>query len=507
MTAIPGRGSRVQFSEFTARIEYEVVKGRPMDMIFAVQGGKYAAKTLRVGNGREVDSTEIHDGLTATLVEKVFDRYVCDKLPTDSATSLSIDTLSPDWLLVNSDIECPPGSEVNTSSRCEEWRKTTYLVLGFVDFSLVLDKKTKYPLVFVQKALDTEQTMRFKTFTVGPPDQSLFEVPPNVTCTDFTRGGNSQSAPLLSSFNGSSLVNDPRAVAEVDEEARKMGWKAVPNKYFDGVTKDSAAAMLRNPLSPFIMIDKGTPIRSSTPAVRRKPTRMIRDIPKEYDARKEYPKCPTISQILDQASCGCCYAMAAASVLADRMCIASKGNFTKQLSTQWIIGCDDSTLGCSGGWVESVWHFLAKTGTPTLSCSFFVGVQTQCHETCDNGSPVTLYRSEEPVDLHGDTPEETVRIIQQEILEHGPVEAAFYVFSDFKYTDGTRVYRRTSSSTFQGGHAVRIIGWGEQDKIPYWLVANSWGISWAREGVFKISRGTNECGFENTVSAGVPILE
>jgi len=27
---------------------------------------------------------------------------------------------------------------------------------------------------------------------------------------------------------------------------------------------------------------------------------------------------------------------------------------------------------------------------------------------------------------------------------------------------------------FKGGHAVKIIGWGVEDSIKYWLVANSW---------------------------------
>jgi len=245
---------------------------------------------------------------------------------------------------------------------------------------------------------------------------------------------------------------------------------------------------------------------SDKPSVKRTARRTNRDIPTSYDARTAYPNCPTISQILNQQSCGCCYAMAASTCFADRMCIASKGKFTSQLSTQRIIGCDDSNLGCSGGWADNVWHFLARNGTTTSTCSSFFGVDSVCRPICDNGSPVTLYRSEEPVDLHGDTPEETVRIIQEEILEHGPVEASYYVFSDFMYANGISVYKRSKRSTFEGGHAVRVLGWGERGGDPYWLVANTWSTDWGDDGVFKISRGNNECGFEDRMTAGVPIL-
>jgi len=46
---------------------------------------------------------------------------------------------------------------------------------------------------------------------------------------------------------------------------------------------------------------------------------------------------------------------------------------------------------------------------------------------------------------------------------------------------------------------VRIVGWGNDNGVDYWLVANSWGDDWAMDGFFKIRRGINECNIENTV--------
>ena len=52
-----------------------------------------------------------------------------------------------------------------------------------------------------------------------------------------------------------------------------------------------------------------------------------------------------------------------------------------------------------------------------------------------------------------------VKGMQKEILQNGPIEVAFFVYSDFQtYTSG--VYHRTASSEGpMGGHAVRILGW------------------------------------------------
>jgi len=53
-------------------------------------------------------------------------------------------------------------------------------------------------------------------------------------------------------------------------------------------------------------------------------------------------------------------------------------------------------------------------------------------------------------------------------------------------------------------HAVKIIGYGEENGTKYWLVANSWNKSWGDNGFFKILRGNKECGFDSYVYAAKP---
>lgn len=40
-----------------------------------------------------------------------------------------------------------------------------------------------------------------------------------------------------------------------------------------------------------------------------------------------------------------------------------------------------------------------------------------------------------------------------------------------------------------GGHAVKIIGWGvnnDTNNTPYWLVVNSWNVTWGDKGRKKL---------------------
>ena len=93
--------------------------------------------------------------------------------------------------------------------------------------------------------------------------------------------------------------------------------------------------------------------------------------------------------------------------------------------------------------------------------------------------------------------------IKAEIVNNGSVQAGMSVFEDLLvYKSG--VYQHLEGN-FIGGHAVKIIGYGIEKGVKYWLIANSWNDTWGENGFFKILRGEDHCGIENGVVAGLPI--
>ena len=46
-----------------------------------------------------------------------------------------------------------------------------------------------------------------------------------------------------------------------------------------------------------------------------------------------------------------------------------------------------------------------------------------------------------------------------------------------------------------GGHAVKMIGWGEENGTPYWLIANSWNSDWGDHGMCKYNTSKESCNF------------
>ena len=66
--------------------------------------------------------------------------------------------------------------------------------------------------------------------------------------------------------------------------------------------------------------------------------------------------------------------------------------------------------------------------------------------------------------------------IMHDIFHNGPVEGAFIVYEDFPtYKSG--VYSHHTGEAL-GGHAIRILGWGEENGEKYWLAGNSWNTDW-----------------------------
>jgi cathepsin B len=261
-------------------------------------------------------------------------------------------------------------------------------------------------------------------------------------------------------------------------------------------------------------------------------------VPAAFDSATNWPECAkVIDDIRDQSMCGCCWAFGAASAASDRLCIASKAQFKLPLSAQETCFCAEMD-GCNGGMLDTPWDYISQMGVTTGGqynstgpfgagwCSDFSlphchhhGPQgndpypaegsagcpqqtsPQCPNSCDSGAkaPHNDFHSDRYTFVGQTTNYPDEQSIQEAIMTNGPVEAAFSVYADFaNYVSG--VYHHVSGQ-MMGGHAIRIVGWGEDAGTKYWKVANSWNPYWGEKGYFRIVRGTDECGIEDQVTA------
>lgn len=83
------------------------------------------------------------------------------------------------------------------------------------------------------------------------------------------------------------------------------------------------------------------PVRPRLPLKR---NRLLGDeaIPDNFDARQNWPDCPTLKEVRDQSNCGSCWAFGAVESMSDRLCIASLGKDMPHVSADDLLSCCDT---------------------------------------------------------------------------------------------------------------------------------------------------------------------
>jgi cathepsin B len=195
-------------------------------------------------------------------------------------------------------------------------------------------------------------------------------------------------------------------------------------------------------------------------------------IPAAFDSATQWPQCEkTINDIRDQSNCGCCWAFAGAEAASDRMCISSNATMLMPLAAEDVCFNPIFTGGCNGGQISTPWSFIKRAGAVTGGnynatgplgggwCSAFSLAHCHHHgpQGADpypaEGAPGCPHYNTPPgpkkcdadakpehADFKGDKITYTGKTqsasgptqIQQFIMEGGPVETAFTVYSDFE---------------------------------------------------------------------------
>jgi len=305
-------------------------------------------------------------------------------------------------------------------------------------------------------------------------------------------------APALGQHaHGKTFVNDPSHIARLNSNPEST-WTAAPSDFFDGLTFDDARVFLGTDLLHISDYANQSLDESFYAAVSEKA------LPASFDATAQWSG--LIHAINNQQACGSCWAFSATEVLSDRVAIATK-KASPELSPEDLVSCDTGDMGCSGGRLPAAWSYLQTTGVVSDACFPYAagdGQAPACANHCANSE--TWDKSK--VKASRAYPINGVINMQKEIMTNGPIQVAFKVYKSFmSYKTG--VYQKHSYEFLpEGGHAVKMVGWGVDSGVDFWKIANSWGVSWGEEGFFRFLRGKDHCGMETMGPpyAGIPAI-
>jgi len=199
-----------------------------------------------------------------------------------------------------------------------------------------------------------------------------------------------------------------------------------------------------------------------------------------------------VTPVKDQGQCGSCWAFSATGGIEGAVFLAGKG--LTSVAEQQLVDCagTEGNQGCNGGLMDYAFQYVIKNKGIGSEASYKYTARDGTCKKVASVSTITGF-----VDVQAGSEAELMKAV---LL--GPVSIAIEADQAVFQFYHSGVLNDASCGT-NLDHGVTLTGFGDESGKPYWLVKNSWGVSWGAAGFIKIARGVasrNQCGLTEAAS-------
>lgn len=217
-------------------------------------------------------------------------------------------------------------------------------------------------------------------------------------------------------------------------------------------------------------------------------TEPVFSIPASVDWRTKN----AVTPVKNQKACGSCWSFSTTGALEGIYSI-KRGNLVS-FSEQQLVDCDyiragGTSLGCNGGDMGSAMEWIGKNnGLCTESAYPYVSGETQtngpCQKSCSivSGSDISTTVS---VSANSDNAMMTALAQQPVSVAIEADQSSFQLYKSGVFTGvcGTNL-----------DHGVLLVGYGTMNGLDYYIMKNSWDVSWGDHGYMYMGRGVDASG-------------
>jgi len=193
-----------------------------------------------------------------------------------------------------------------------------------------------------------------------------------------------------------------------------------------------------------------------------------------------------VSAIKDQARCGSCWAFSSTGNMEGQDFLAT--NNLKSLSEEELVACSHAgNAGCQGGLMDTAFKWVIANKGIDSESDYPYTSGTGTTAPCQNAKLSNVVAK---FSSFNDLPNDEVQM-RTWLSTNGPIAIAVDA------SNGWQTYKSGIVDKCKGtalDHGVLLVGYGTDATAgDFWIVKNSWGLSWGEQGYIRLQFGTNQC--------------